>query len=169
MMQIFDLQFLMCFLRRTKSALFAREAGVKWLVRAANRGVFAVAVLIALVALIAPEAAAQKTPEETGVEPGTTATTPLPNAPASNSAAAAASLPRFPPDLGRLVGRTVRGPDGDDLGKVANVVFDSRDRSNWAVVECPGFLGLGTKRVLVPVDGLSPRAGTGDLRLDRTE
>jgi hypothetical protein len=146
----------MCFFRLRSAPAQSGEGRPKGKGGAGLRRTAAALVLIAL----AQGAPAQNTPEETGVEPGTTATTPLPNAPADNSSAARAPARRIDwAGLASLLGRTATDPDGTTLGPVANVLVDDRPgEPPWAVVDQPGFLDLGTRRMLVPVDRVAPPA-----------
>jgi sporulation protein YlmC with PRC-barrel domain len=50
-----------------------------------------------------------------------------------------------------LLGMKVRGQDGQDLGKIEDVVFDTKTgKIHYAAVSMGGFLGIGDKLVAVP-------------------
>jgi hypothetical protein len=48
-----------------------------------------------------------------------------------------------------ILGRKVRGQDGDDLGRVVDVLADSQGRVRVAIIEFGGFLGVGNRRIAV--------------------
>lgn len=48
-----------------------------------------------------------------------------------------------------ILGRKVRGQEGDDLGRVVDVLADSTGRVRVAIIEFGGFLGVGNRRIAV--------------------
>jgi hypothetical protein len=48
-----------------------------------------------------------------------------------------------------VLGRRVRGPQGDDLGRVVDVLADAQGRVRIAIIEFGGFLGVGNRRIAV--------------------
>jgi hypothetical protein len=48
-----------------------------------------------------------------------------------------------------ILGRKVRGPQGDDLGRVVDVLADAQGRVRVAIIEFGGFLGVGNRRIAV--------------------
>ncbi len=56
-----------------------------------------------------------------------------------------------------IIGKSVSNPSGEDLGKIADVVFDSEGKVSYAVIGYGGVLGIGDK--LVPVPWQSFKAG----------
>ncbi|MCW8087225.1 PRC-barrel domain-containing protein [Sabulicella glaciei] len=61
-----------------------------------------------------------------------------------------------------LIGTNVVGSNGRDAGEVRNLVVDSSGQVRAALVEWGGFLGLGTREALVPIDRI--RMGQGNER-----
>jgi len=54
-----------------------------------------------------------------------------------------------------LIGSTVRSPDGQDMGKVANVMIDPKDgKVSGVVVSMGGKLGMGGTQMTVPWDSV---------------
>ncbi len=99
------------------------------------------------------------------------------NAPAA-AAPVAASAPSSPAALpsmsleeaGRLVGTNLLGADGRIAGEIDNLVVDRDGRVRGAVVEWGGFLGIGERRAIVPMEGIQFGAdGRGRLGLTREQ
>jgi len=59
----------------------------------------------------------------------------------------------------KLIGANVENPQGENLGDIKDVVFDSQGRVAYAVMAFGGFLGLGEKYFAVPWAALRPEAG----------
>ena len=72
-----------------------------------------------------------------------------------------------------IIGATVEGPDGKNIGKVDALLIDPKDgKVNQAVVSVGGMLGVGEEKVVVPFDALkmsSHEPGKkGKIAIDRT-
>lgn len=53
-------------------------------------------------------------------------------------------------------GRSVKDRNGDDIGKVDDLLIDQRDRKvRFMKIGSGGFLGIGEKEVLIPVDTIT--------------
>jgi hypothetical protein len=48
-----------------------------------------------------------------------------------------------------ILGKKVRGQEGDDLGRVVDVLADAQGRVRIAIIEFGGFLGVGNRRIAV--------------------
>lgn len=48
-----------------------------------------------------------------------------------------------------VLGRKVQGPQGDDMGRVVDVLADAHGRVRIAIIEFGGFLGVGNRRIAV--------------------
>lgn len=48
-----------------------------------------------------------------------------------------------------ILGRKVVGPNGEDLGLIADVIVDRDGRPRAAVIDFGGFLGVGSRKVAV--------------------
>jgi sporulation protein YlmC with PRC-barrel domain len=53
-----------------------------------------------------------------------------------------------------FVGTPVMTKDGQQIGKISNLVFDQEGRIELAVIGVGGFLGIGEKEVAVPFDAV---------------
>jgi len=77
---------------------------------------------------------------------------PPPAAPAAEpppKAVAEAGVKMVPAPESSILGRKVSGPEGDDLGRVVDVLADAQGRVRIAVIEFGGFLGVGNRRIAV--------------------
>ncbi len=48
-----------------------------------------------------------------------------------------------------ILGKRVRGPKGEDMGRVVDVLADSSGRVRVAIIDFGGFLGVGDRRIAV--------------------
>jgi hypothetical protein len=48
-----------------------------------------------------------------------------------------------------ILGKKVQGPQGEDLGRVVDVLADATGRVRAAIIDFGGFLGVGTRRIAV--------------------
>ncbi len=65
-------------------------------------------------------------------------------------------------------GRHVRDKDGEDVGKVEDLLIDSaEDKVRFLLVASGGFLGLGKEKSFIPVDAIT-RITDDEVRLDQT-
>jgi sporulation protein YlmC with PRC-barrel domain len=60
-----------------------------------------------------------------------------------------------PYEATEIVGTKVRDPQGEEVGKIDDLVFDNEGRISFAIVGYGGFLGIGQNLVAVPVNSLS--------------
>ncbi len=60
-----------------------------------------------------------------------------------------------PYEFTEIVGTQVRNPQGEELGRIDDLVFDTEGRISFAIVGYGGFLGIGQNLVAVPVNSLS--------------
>jgi hypothetical protein len=69
-----------------------------------------------------------------------------------------------------IVGRTVLGPDGQEIGRVVDVLVDARGDPRAAVIDFGGFMGVGARRVAVDWSALTfpPAGSAADIKLDLT-
>jgi hypothetical protein len=69
--------------------------------------------------------------------------------PAPPPQVAEAGVQMLPTSSSSLLGRKVRGQEGDDLGRVVDVLADAQGRVRVAIIEFGGFLGVGNRRIAV--------------------
>lgn len=62
-----------------------------------------------------------------------------------------------------LLGASVASPSGDEIGEVVDLLVNSENQIEQAIVEVGGFLGIGSQTVAVKLDTLQqqPDAGEG--------
>lgn len=76
-------------------------------------------------------------------------------------------------DAAALLGKKVKGPNGEDLGLIVDVLVDPEGRPRAAVIDFGGFLGVGTRKIAIDWKALDftslGRAGTIELGLDRAQ
>ena len=54
-----------------------------------------------------------------------------------------------------IIGDNVKNPAGEDLGKIEELMIDTKDGDvNYAVVSFGGFLGMGDKLFAVPLEAM---------------
>jgi sporulation protein YlmC with PRC-barrel domain len=70
--------------------------------------------------------------------------------------------------LGQVIGMTVRTPEGQELGRVDDVVVDAHGKTVFAVLSHGGFMGMGGKLVAVPFGAVSFDKTERHLVLDAT-
>jgi hypothetical protein len=51
--------------------------------------------------------------------------------------------------LGPILGRDVKSPKGENLGRVVDVLTDAQGHVRVAIIDFGGFLGVGTRRIAV--------------------
>lgn len=72
-----------------------------------------------------------------------------------------------------MLGKKVKGPNGEDLGLVVDVLVDPDGQPHAAVIDFGGFLGLGSRKIAIDWKALDfaalGRAGTVELGLDRAQ
>lgn len=117
---------------------------------------------------VPPQAApAAPPPQPTApIVPAASAPAPAPAAPAAapqdkaadKKPAEPASVPLPPPpsvtvidavDAHGILGRDVRSPTGENMGRIADVIVDRAGQVRAAVIDFGGFLGVGTRKIVV--------------------
>ncbi len=78
------------------------------------------------------------------------------------------SLPIY--EAAGIMGRSVRGADGKDIGRIVDVIVDQVGQPRAAVIDFGGFLGVGNRRIAVEWSTLrfSPGNDADPVRLDLT-
>lgn len=69
---------------------------------------------------------------------------------------------------GGVLGRSVVGPDGNEIGHVVDVLVDAGSNPRAAVIDFGGFLGVGDRRVAVDWSDITfpPTGSSAPLKLD---
>ncbi|HXC29353.1 MAG TPA: PRC-barrel domain-containing protein, partial [Stellaceae bacterium] len=72
-----------------------------------------------------------------------------------------------------ILGKKVKGPNGEDLGLIVDVLVDPDGQPRAAVIDFGGFLGVGSRKIAIDWKALDftalGRAGTVELGLDRAQ
>jgi hypothetical protein len=76
-------------------------------------------------------------------------------------------------DAASALGKKIKGPNGEDLGLIVDVLVGPDGRPRAAVIDFGGFLGVGSRKIAIDWKALDfgplGRAGTAILGLDRTQ
>ncbi len=72
-----------------------------------------------------------------------------PPAPPPADAVVDAQVGEVGTSLGSILGRDVKSPKGEDLGRVVDVLADAQGHVRVAIIDFGGFLGVGTRRIAV--------------------
>jgi len=60
------------------------------------------------------------------------------------------TLEPIPPDqVYSILGKSVHGPAGEDMGRVVDLLFDKETHPRAVVIDFGGFLGVGTRRIAI--------------------
>lgn len=75
-----------------------------------------------------------------------------------------------PEEAEAILGRSVSGPDGKDIGRLVDVLVDVNGRPQAAVIDFGGFLGVGTRKVAVHWSALrfNPGSSQHQVTLEMT-
>lgn len=65
--------------------------------------------------------------------------------------------------------QTVTNPQGEEIGKVEDVIISENGQKVQAVISVGGFMGLGDKKISVPLEELSRREGKVICNLCKAE
>jgi hypothetical protein len=81
------------------------------------------------------------------------AQTPPPSSPEPAEPAAATEPGNLEPissvDLTGILGKKVQGPEGEELGLVADVIVDANGAPRAAIIDFGGFLGVGSRKIAI--------------------
>ena len=70
----------------------------------------------------------------------------------------------------RILGRTVRDPDGNEVGRIVDVLVDDQGVPKAVLIDFGGFMGVGNRRIAVAWRALHflPAADQHQIRLQMT-
>ena len=115
------------------------------------------AVLAVIVALAGPTAVlaqatdpGRQTPQDTA-PPAAAPTAPAAPAPPAEAPAPAGTPATVLDDqqVVAILGKSVRGREGEDMGRIVDVIVNRSGQVRAAVIDFGGFLGVGSRRVAV--------------------
>jgi hypothetical protein len=84
----------------------------------------------------------QQTPQPAPAPPAAPAETPA-------DAVVDARVGELGTPLASILGKDVKSPKGEDLGRVVDVLADGQGQVRAAIIDFGGFLGVGTRRIAV--------------------
>jgi hypothetical protein len=116
-------------------------------------GSTSVVVLVAALICTAPNAMA----DETGSPPAdpTPASPPAAPKPSGETTAPPPSITVIgPADAHGVLGREVRSTSGQDMGRIVDVIVDRASMPRAAVIDFGGFLGVGSRKIVVDWNAL---------------
>ncbi len=100
-------------------------------------------------------------------------TTPAEEQPKINPNAPKNVVQLAPDAAASLMGKKVKGPKGEDLGLIVDVLVDADGRPRAAVIDFGGFLGVGSRKIAIDWKALDftplDRSGAVELGLDRAQ
>jgi hypothetical protein len=70
-----------------------------------------------------------------------------------------------PDEAEAVLGRTVTGRDGKDIGRLVDVLVDRNGQPQAAVIDFGGFMGVGTRKVAVHWSALRFNPGSSEQPL----
>ena len=68
-----------------------------------------------------------------------------------------------------LAGKDIYGADGKKIGDISTVLADSAQNAQAVTVDVGGFLGVGTKNVVMPIEKLKPGPKEGTFSTAMTK
>ncbi len=86
-------------------------------------------------------------PVPQGSAPPAAQAQPVPQAPAAQQGTPATVLDTQ--DYESLLGKSVRSANGEELGRIIDVIIDKDGRPRAAIIDFGGFLGVGTRKIAV--------------------
>jgi hypothetical protein len=139
---------------------------------AAARGCRLLVGALVLMLTFATVAVAQDQPTAPAAAPAP-ATTPKEGQPQDASKTPENVEPLSSNEAASVLGKKVKGPNGEDLGLVVDVLVDPNGQPRAAVIDFGGFLGVGSRKIAIDWKALDftslGRAGAIELGLDRAQ
>lgn len=84
----------------------------------------------------------------------------------STSSSAATTAPMGSVSAEELLGKTVVGSDGEEIGEVEDVIMDAASgKARQLVISSGGFLGIGEKEIAVDFSNAQPGADNDEIKL----
>lgn len=108
----------------------------------------AIFAMLAVLAILS-EAARADTPPPGSEKAGSGATAPTPAKPTAKPPAKTMVEPVDKDQVVAILGRTVTGPGGKEIGRLTDVLVDGTGQPQAAVLEIGGFLGVGMRSIAV--------------------
>jgi hypothetical protein len=119
-----------------------------------------------LLLLAGVNAAAQETAAPVSAPPSPDQITPsVPDhLPPADSEKPAEPFPTPPPgEVIGVLGKKVRGPNGEDMGRVVDVLVDAEGKPRAAIIDFGGFLGVGSRKIAIDWTSLQVNPAERDM------
>ena len=106
----------------------------------------------------------------TGSVPGAAAGADVAGAPPSEPAPPATQELIYRGEATGILGRSVHGPNDNQVGRIVDVLVDDQGQPRAAVIDFGGFMGIGKRRIAVAWRALHflPAAEQSHVRIDMT-
>jgi PRC-barrel domain len=115
-------------------------------------------VLVSLFLLLLAAAATRAENEPQPAAPAAATKEPAPAPPAAAPAKEAAPPPSVtviaPKEAHGVLGRDVRSPTDEDMGRIVDIIVDRTGTVRAAVIDFGGFLGVGSRKIVVDWNAL---------------
>jgi hypothetical protein len=109
-----------------------------------------VSLFLLLLAAVAPRAENEPQP----VAPAAATKEPAPAAPAKEAAPPPSVTVIAPKEAHGVLGRDVRSPTDEDMGRIVDIIVDRTGTVRAAVIDFGGFLGVGSRKIVVDWNAL---------------
>jgi hypothetical protein len=109
-----------------------------------------VSLFLLLLAAVAPRAENEPQP----VAPAAVTKEPAPAAPAKEAAPPPSVTVIAPKEAHGVLGRDVRSPTDEDMGRIVDIIVDRTGTVRAAVIDFGGFLGVGSRKIVVDWNAL---------------
>jgi hypothetical protein len=64
-----------------------------------------------------------------------------------------------------ILGKEVRGPNGEAMGRIVDVIVDRSGRPRAAIIDFGGFLGVGSRKIVIEWSALQFDSNSGSGRI----
>ena len=109
-----------------------------------------VSLFLLLLAAVAPRAETEPQP----VAPAAATKEPASAAPAKEAAPPPSVTVIAPKEAHGVLGRDVRSPTDEDMGRIVDIIVDRTGTVRAAVIDFGGFLGVGSRKIVVDWNAL---------------
>jgi PRC-barrel domain len=111
-------------------------------------------VLVSLFLLLLAAAATRAENEPQPAAPAAATKEPAPAAPAKEAAPPPSVTVIAPKEAHGVLGRDVRSPTDEDMGRIVDIIVDRTGTVRAAVIDFGGFLGVGSRKIVVDWNAL---------------
>lgn len=120
-----------------------------------TKAVLSIAVLVFATTHAMADGAAQPQPDPAPASPPVATSPPVAAKPSDKATAPPPSITVIgPADAHSVLGREVRSTSGQDMGRIVDVIVDRAGAVRAAVIDFGGFLGVGSRKIVVDWNAL---------------